>query len=280
MSATVPSKSPSPGVQGSVGDVATASPSPFSCASCGAKLPAELNAGACAKCGATFRLTKDYVDFLPHLSEGVLSSLWRLVTTPIKQSLFMTGPMAYLYERGWRQNFHRLGFPGPTAEAELALEHVGRTGALLDVSCGAGVFTRELISGGDFDSVFGLDVSAEMLKEAAERDVDGQFRRVRADVTAMPFRDGTFDAVTAGAALHCWPQLQDGLVEVRRVLKDAGALYATTLGKHGNFALEATPFRWFEEEELVCVCKAAGFSSVKVEFLGTPKAFVVVRCIK
>ena len=32
----------------------------------------------------------------------------------------------------------------------------------------------------------------------------------------------------AGAALHCWPRLEDGLREIRRVLAPGGRFFATT----------------------------------------------------
>lgn len=234
------------------------------------------------------RETNAYADFLPPLSQDPVSSLLRLATTPLTQSLFETPPVAFLYERGWRRQFKTAGFPGPAAEASLALDHVGRTGTLLDVSCATGVLTRELASAGSFDAVYGLDVSAEMLKEASQRDAKGQFRRVRADVADMPFADGSFDAVVSGAALHCWPSVQDGLAEVRRVLKEGSSFFATTflVGAYNPIGTRAqrsgvfnrgTPYRFFEAKELYWLCKAAGFESVEVEEI---RGCAVVRCVK
>ena len=51
---------------------------------------------------------------------------------------------------------------------------------------------------------------------------------LRADVAALPLRSGAIAAVHAGAAMHCWPQLESGLAEIRRVLKPGGRFYATT----------------------------------------------------
>ncbi len=196
--------------------------------------------------------------------------------------------MAFLYERGWRRNFENVGFPGPAAEAELAVEHVGRIGTLLDVSCATGVLTREVASRGDFDEVIALDYSAAMLEEAARRDKESTFRRVRADVAAMPFSDGAFDAVVSGAAMHCWPKVQDGLAEIARVVKEGGPFFATTFLK-GAFLSPVmqisrvsrespcASLTYFDRDQLVWLCKAAGFSKVEVEALNK---CAVIRCIK
>lgn len=134
-----------------------------------------------------------------------------------------------------------------------------------------------------------------MLQEAIFRDVEpysdakSRTRRyVRADIARMPFQDDAFDSVIAGAALHCWPVVQDALVEIRRVLKPGGKFFATTFARGTNVrnhalrdfllpagSVPASHFVWLEE--LVWLCKAAGFSQVDVT---CDKSFIMVRCRK
>lgn len=234
---------------------------------------------------APLRETAFYVDFLPPLRRDPASRLLRLLTASPTQTLFETPPVAFLYERGWRRQFRAAGFPGAAKEASLAVEHIGTAGALLDVSCATGVLTRELAAAGAFDAIVGLDASEAMLREAGGREGADRFARVRADAADVPFGDAAFDAVTAGAALHCWPRVQDAIKEVRRVLKEGGGFFATTflvgaynpLGRVGGRLGSGGPYRFFEREELYWLCKAAGFRKVEVEEMG---GCAIVRCVK
>nr|CAB3480896.1 unnamed protein product [Digitaria exilis]CAB3482897.1 unnamed protein product [Digitaria exilis]CAB3503953.1 unnamed protein product [Digitaria exilis] len=57
------------------------------------------------------------------------------------------------------------------------------------------------------------------------------FRRlalVRADISRLPFMNGSIDAVYAGAAIHCWPSPACAVAEISRVLRPGGVLVAST----------------------------------------------------
>lgn len=53
------------------------------------------------------------------------------------------------------------------------------------------------------------------------------------DIQNIPYEDDSFDIVIANMMLYHVPDLQKGLREVRRVLKDGGAFYCATFGEHG-----------------------------------------------
>lgn len=262
----------------------------YACVNCGAELPHDLSGTACQQCGEPYRQSSSgYYDFLPPSTDNPMIAS---VSRPVSVSLFQSPVVAWLYERGWRDNFARAGFPGPDAEAQLArtffnFGHAGNGDyKILDVSCGSGIMTRRI------DADVALDYSGAMLREAISRDRNGYKSKkrmyVRADVSNMPFQDASFDGVTAGAALHCWPLAQDALLEVRRVLKPGGKFFATTFARDayvGNRSLArflqpsraTTTYRFFWPEELVWLCKAARFSVVDVQ---CTKSFVTVRCQK
>ena len=80
------------------------------------------------------------------------------------------------------------------------------------------------------------DLSEGMLRSA--RDNVGERQNVeymRADIQDLPFEDGSFDVAIANAMLYHVPDLDRGISEVRRVLKDDGVFYCATYGEH-NFA--------------------------------------------
>ena len=53
------------------------------------------------------------------------------------------------------------------------------------------------------------------------------------DIQDIPYEDDSFDIVIANMMLYHVPDLQKGLSEVRRVLKEGGAFYCATFGEHG-----------------------------------------------
>ncbi|KAH9806588.1 methyltransferase 11 domain-containing protein [Citrus sinensis] len=121
--------------------------------------------------------------------------------------------VSFLYERGWRQNFNRSGFPGPDEEFKMAQEYFksAQGGLLVDVSCGSGLFSRKFAKSGAYSGVVALDFSENMLRQCYDfikQDntiLTSNLALVRADVCRLPFASGFVDAVHAGAALHCWP---------------------------------------------------------------------------
>jgi len=242
--------------------------------------------------GMAYPVNSIYNDLLPtsgrntplSLEElvGELSDVWG---SRVQTGLFRTPWVAFLYERGWRDNFKNAGFPGIDQEFEevqafFAPAAAGRV--VVDMSCGTGLMTRRLVKSRAYRRVLALDYSEAMLTETARRvreeSVPTQALTLcRADVAALPLRTATIDALHAGAAMHCWPRLDEGLKEIRRVLKpDGGRFFATTFlkgayGAPSNFAQQTGSgggsFRFFEEEELKQLLVDAGF----------PEAGVTVR---
>jgi len=91
---------------------------------------------------------------------------------------------------------------------------------VLDLATGTGLALRACAG----DRV-GVDISAGMLRVAAARSAG---RYVRADVTRLPFRDGTFDALLCVAAVPYLPDFARALTEWRRVARPGAVLVFTT----------------------------------------------------
>jgi demethylmenaquinone methyltransferase / 2-methoxy-6-polyprenyl-1,4-benzoquinol methylase len=103
----------------------------------------------------------------------------------------------------------------------LTAQAVVRPGdRVLDACCGTGdlaIAARE--AGGE---VTGLDFSEAMLARARRKDAGIEW--VRGDLLALPFADGSFDAVTIGFGIRNVPDLEAGLRELARVLRAGGWL--------------------------------------------------------
>ena len=119
---------------------------------------------------------------------------------------------------------------------------------------------------------------------------------VRCDVARIPMRSDSIDAFHAGAAMHCWPDIEASLGEIFRVLVPGGRYFATTFlsnyfagvagaerGANGGTDLprNVQAFQYFPSlEYLKDLLVDAGFekSKVSVELIG--RACVVMRCEK
>ncbi len=91
---------------------------------------------------------------------------------------------------------------------------------VLDACCGTGDLAIVARSRGA--DVVGLDFSERMLERARRK--EPQIDWVRGDVLALPFDEGSFDAVTVGFGVRNVEDLEAGLRELRRVLRLGGRL--------------------------------------------------------
>jgi ubiquinone/menaquinone biosynthesis C-methylase UbiE len=105
----------------------------------------------------------------------------------------------------------------------LAAAEVAPGCRVLDVSTGTGeaaLMTFPMV--GASGLVIGADIAPAMLEAARDRLDEPSFLRVAADGQALPFRDGSFDAVICQLGLQFFPDPALGLREFRRVLRIGG----------------------------------------------------------
>jgi len=299
----------------------------YACPQCGSGI--SLDDVSCPSCGAPISTNEGFTDLTPDATAPVapaveatdaqrfLDDLRKnplvsaalsggglpLPGQPLRQELFRTPVLSFLYERGWRDGFKQAGFPGIEKEFEMAMEffQVARegNGTVIDLSCGSGLMVRRLAKSQQFGKVIAVDFSENMLKEVIRRSEEEKvptFDLVRADVAKMPFGTASVDAIHAGAALHCWPSVQDGLKEVHRTLKPGGTFFATTflwgvddrvvnLGQNLPGSTEEAvrrllmgrSYRYYKRQELEWLMKSAGFSEVTVD---TIQRCAIIKCKK
>jgi SAM-dependent methyltransferase len=92
---------------------------------------------------------------------------------------------------------------------------------VLDVGCDwAARLIQELVTDFGAAEAIGINLIAE------DRQYLPQARTMCADVTKLPFPDGYFDVIISSSAFEHIRGLDRGLVEMHRVLKKGGSLYA------------------------------------------------------
>src|SRR5690242_5004780 len=93
--------------------------------------------------------------------------------------------------------------------------------AVLDVGTGPGVLLAELAARRPDLSLTGGDLSADMVAAARRNVRAGDVVRV-ANVTDLPFPDGSFDLVVSSISLHHWDRPAAAVPQLARVLRPGG----------------------------------------------------------
>jgi demethylmenaquinone methyltransferase/2-methoxy-6-polyprenyl-1,4-benzoquinol methylase len=92
---------------------------------------------------------------------------------------------------------------------------------VLDAACGTGDLALAARDAGAAE-VVGVDFSPRMLERARRKSPAIEW--VQGDILALPFADGSFDAATVGFGIRNVADLEQGLRELRRVLRPGGRL--------------------------------------------------------
>jgi SAM-dependent methyltransferase len=130
--------------------------------------------------------------------------------------------------------------------AQLAEVREGQR--VLDVGCGPGALTGELVRLVGADAVAAVDPSVAFVAAAKERHPRVDVRRAPAE--QLPFEDGAFDATLAQLVVHFLADPVAGLREMARVTRPGGVVAAcvwdhaggrTPLGVFWQAALELDP---------------------------------------
>jgi ubiquinone/menaquinone biosynthesis C-methylase UbiE len=95
--------------------------------------------------------------------------------------------------------------------------------AVLDIGTGPGVLLVELARLRPDLRLTGIDLSADMVSAAKRNLADRGVVQV-ADVTDLPFADGSFDLVVSSLSLHHWDDPEAAASQLARVLRDGGSV--------------------------------------------------------
>lgn len=116
------------------------------------------------------------------------------------------------YERGRDRGYHAL-----IDELETSIvEPYARDRRVLEAGCGTGLILSRLARVAE--GAVGVDLSAGMLEHARARGLDV----VQGSVTALPFRDASFDTVCSFKVLAHVPDIDGALSELARVTRPGG----------------------------------------------------------
>lgn len=140
---------------------------------------------------------------------------------------------------------------------------------ILDVGCGGGATIADMLKLSPESTIDGIDYSDESVEVSRRTNAEHLGYRVdirRAEVTALPFVDNTFDLVTAVETVYFWPEIDKAVREIRRVLKPYGVFCILNEGSDPDNTMwpEIEGFyRIYRPEELTGLLRAAGMNAVR-----------------
>jgi len=193
----------------------------------------------------------------------------------------------------WRRSALAALALGISFEQEHALitrvARVRREQTVLDLGCGTGLYTRPFAQRARPGLVIGLDLSAAMLRAAAQFARQQQSHNViliRGTALHLPFPPACFDLVNCCGALHLFPSPGRVLREIHRVLKPGGRFTAATsrwtsgplASRAANAVADILGIHPFTTDELEARCRRAGLG--EVTFHHTSRLWLVMSARK
>ena len=98
--------------------------------------------------------------------------------------------------------------------------NANKTDKILDIACGTGSLTQEIIKNSSNDQVIGLDFSDAMLKIAKNK----VSNLILGDSHYLPFKKNYFDHITIAYGIRNFENITQSLQEVNYVLNNKGTL--------------------------------------------------------
>jgi ubiquinone/menaquinone biosynthesis C-methylase UbiE len=186
------------------------------------------------------------------------------------------------HPQGWFGNIVAFVMARETAKANrIALEHldVQDGDAVLEVGFGHGQTVFEIARRVPTARISGVDPSDVMMRVARRkcRAYAGRLDLRGGQAEFLPFDDGLFDRALSVHTTCFWPQLEPGLREIRRVLRDRGRLVLGFRPADDELAAASLPtsvYTLHSIEEMKSAILLAGFGNVTVECTELKRGFV------
>jgi len=139
----------------------------------------------------------------------------------------------------------------------LTAERDDRAAATVaDLGSGTGFYTDAVAA--HVETVYGVDVQAEMHAFYREKGVPENVALVESDVAALPFEDGELDAAFSTMTYHEFAS-DDALAELARAIRAGGRLALFDWSAMGDGAHGPPADERFAASDAVAALEAAGF---------------------
>ncbi len=121
---------------------------------------------------------------------------------------------------------HSFGTKGVIDRAAVRRLPIKPGSVILDLCCGSGDISIEILKAHPDVRVVGVDASPAMLKVASRKagDLNSRLTLIEGDALHLQYPDAMFDGAVISFGLRNLANLRDGLLEMKRVIKPGGFL--------------------------------------------------------
>ncbi len=115
--------------------------------------------------------------------------------------------------------------------------------SVLDVGCGTGRLTFELVERCNLKQVQGVDLADVYVEHARSQNRDPRVRFDVGDACALPYPDRSYDRVLSLLMLHFVPRADQAVAEMRRVARPGAVVACGRVGCPRGFRRDAIVLR-------------------------------------
>lgn len=174
---------------------------------------------------------------------------------------------------------------GHSSMAEWGFAHIKiqSEDVCLDIGCGGGANIRKLLEKSPYGRVVGIDyseISVEKSRKINKAGIESKRCEIlQGDVMQLPFRDKTFDVITAFETIYFWPDISEAFKKVYKILKIGGTFMICNESNGENPKDEKWTkiiqgMKIYNSEQIEKSLENAGFRDVKVD--KTKKGWICV----
>jgi ubiquinone/menaquinone biosynthesis C-methylase UbiE len=159
----------------------------------------------------------------------------------------------------------------------LERTQIAEDSVILDIGCGGGNTIKALSKIVKSGKIFGIDYSEQSVKNSIVKNkkyVDtGKVIIKRASVSNIPFSENSFDTITAFQTHYFWPDLENDMKEVYRVLKQDGQFIIVS----ELYKIKYHMKRFKTKEEMEKLFRKVGYNAVKIYENGKWICFIGIK---
>ena len=174
---------------------------------------------------------------------------------------------------------------GHSSMAEWGFAHIKiqSEDVCLDIGCGGGANIRKLLEKSPYGRVVGIDyseISVEKSRKINKAGIESKRCEIlQGDVMKLPFRDKTFDVITAFETIYFWSDISEAFKKVYKILKIGGTFMICNESNGENPKDEKWTkiiqgMKIYNSEQIEKSLENAGFRDVKVD--KTKKGWICV----